>query len=68
MESFNNNQKVLTMNNKLMWIGVTLVAMGLVLPRATYRATFGGNFIGSGTLLGYQYVQSLLAFCCKPSK
>jgi len=49
------------MKDKLVWIGVIVVALGLVLPWATFRATLGGNPAGGGTLPGYQYIQSFVA-------
>ena len=49
------------MKDKLVWIGVIIVALGIVLPWATYRAYFGGSRVGEGTIPGYEYLQSFLA-------
>jgi hypothetical protein len=48
------------MRDKVVWIGVIIVALGIVLPWATYSASLGGSRVG-GTIPGYEYLQSFLA-------
>jgi hypothetical protein len=49
------------MRDKLVWIGVIIIALGIVLPWATYSATLGGSRVAGGTIPGYEYLQSFLA-------
>ncbi len=49
------------MRDKLAWIGVVVVAVGIVLPWASYSASLGGTSVGHGTIPGHEYLQSFLA-------
>jgi energy-converting hydrogenase Eha subunit C len=49
------------MRDKFIWIGVLIVALGIVLPWASYSATLGDTRVGGGTIPGYEYLQSFIA-------
>jgi hypothetical protein len=48
------------MRDKIVWIGVIIVALGIVLPWTTYSVSLGGNRV-DGTTPGYEYLQSFIA-------
>ncbi len=49
------------MRQWIIWAGVFLVAAGVVLPWAAFDASVGGRPFASGTLPGFEYVQSLVS-------
>lgn len=48
------------MRQWIVWAGVFFVAAGVVLPWASFDASIGGRPFASGTLPGFEYVQSFI--------